>query len=153
MRICRPSLLAQKVKNLPAVRETQGLIPGSGSSPGEGNGYPLQYSDLENSMNREAWWATVHGVQRVRHDWVTNINIGYRSSEFWRMMELFWILIIVVVTQTHLLKCVVNFINWKSQFYCIIILKKLNCSTFVRVMIQDLATPLMTMDPWSSWLL
>ena len=39
-----------------------GLIPGSGRSPGGGNGNPLQYSCLENSMDREAWWATVHGV-------------------------------------------------------------------------------------------
>ena len=39
-----------------------GLIPGSGRSPGEGNGNPLQYSCLENSMDRRAWWATVHGV-------------------------------------------------------------------------------------------
>ena len=37
-----------------------GLIPGLGRPPGEGNGYPLQYSCLENSMDREAWWATVH---------------------------------------------------------------------------------------------
>ena len=35
-----------------------GLIPELGRSPGEGNGYPLQYSCLENSMDREAWWAT-----------------------------------------------------------------------------------------------
>ena len=41
-----------------------GLIPGSGRSPGEGNGSPLQYSDLENPMNRGAWWATVHGVSK-----------------------------------------------------------------------------------------
>ena len=39
-----------------------GSIPGSGRSPGDGNGYPLQYSYLENSMNRGAWRATVHGV-------------------------------------------------------------------------------------------
>ena len=39
-----------------------GLIPGSGGSPGEGNSYPLQYSCLENSMDRGACWATVHGV-------------------------------------------------------------------------------------------
>ena len=37
-------------------------IPGLGRSPGEGNGYPLQYSCLENSMDRRAWQATVHGV-------------------------------------------------------------------------------------------
>ena len=39
-----------------------GLIPGWGRSPGEGNGYPLQYSCLENSMYRGAWEAIVHGV-------------------------------------------------------------------------------------------
>ena len=40
------------------------LIPESGKSPGEGNGNPLQYSCLENSMDREAWRATVHGVAK-----------------------------------------------------------------------------------------
>ena len=39
-----------------------GLIPELGRSPGGGNGNPLQYSCLENSMDRGAWWATVHGV-------------------------------------------------------------------------------------------
>ena len=39
-----------------------GLIPGSGRSPGDGNGDPLQYSHLENPMDRGAWWATVHRV-------------------------------------------------------------------------------------------
>ena len=39
-----------------------GSIPGSGRSPGKGNGNPLQYSCLENPMDRGAWWATVHGV-------------------------------------------------------------------------------------------
>ena len=41
-----------------------GLIPGSGRSPGEGNGNPLQYSCLENPVDRGAWWATVHGVAK-----------------------------------------------------------------------------------------
>ena len=41
-----------------------GLIPGSGRSPGEGNGNPLQYSCLENPMDGGAWWATVHGVAK-----------------------------------------------------------------------------------------
>ena len=44
-----------------------GLIPGLGRFPGEGNGYLLQYSCLENSMDRGAWRATVHGVA-VRHE-------------------------------------------------------------------------------------
>ena len=39
-----------------------GLLPGLGRSPGEGNGYPLQYSCMENFMDREAWQATVHEV-------------------------------------------------------------------------------------------
>ena len=42
--------------------EDLGLIPESGRSPGEGNGNPLQYSCLENSMDRGTWWAIVHGV-------------------------------------------------------------------------------------------
>ena len=40
-------------------------------SPGEGNGNPLQYSCLENPMDRGVWWAAVHGVARVGHDWAT----------------------------------------------------------------------------------
>ena len=43
-----------------------GSIPGSGRSPGEGNGNPLQYSCLENPMDRGAWQATVHGVAKSR---------------------------------------------------------------------------------------
>ena len=43
-----------------------GLIPGLRKSPGEGNGYPLQYSGLENFMDRGAWQATVHVVAKIR---------------------------------------------------------------------------------------
>ena len=45
-----------------------GSFPGSERSPGEGNGNPPQYSFLENPMDGGAWWATVHGSQRVGHD-------------------------------------------------------------------------------------
>ena len=48
-----------------------GSIPGLGRSLGEGNGYPLQYSCLENSMDRGAWRATVHGVTKVGHSLAT----------------------------------------------------------------------------------
>ena len=48
-----------------------GSIPGTGRSPGEGNGNPLQYFWPENPMDRGAWQATVHGVARVGHDLVT----------------------------------------------------------------------------------
>ena len=48
------------VKNPPANARDLSLIPGSGRSPGEGNGYALQYSCLGNPMDRGAWWAIVH---------------------------------------------------------------------------------------------
>ena len=50
------------VKNPPADSEDIGLIPELGRSAGGGNGYPPQYSCLENPMDTEAWWATVHKV-------------------------------------------------------------------------------------------
>ena len=52
------------VKNLPANSGDPGSVPGSGRSPGEGNGNPLQYSCLENSMDRGAWHDTVNGVTK-----------------------------------------------------------------------------------------
>ena len=52
------------VKNPPANAGHLGLIPGLGKSPGEGNGTPLQYSCLENPMDREAWPAIVHRVAK-----------------------------------------------------------------------------------------
>ena len=59
------------IKTLPAKAGDigdSGLIPGWGRSPGGGNGNPLQYSCLENPMDRGSWWAIVHGSQRVRRD-------------------------------------------------------------------------------------
>ena len=52
------------VKNLPANAEDPGSIPGSGMSPGEGNGNPLQYSCLVNPRDRRAWWVTVDGIAK-----------------------------------------------------------------------------------------
>ena len=57
------SLVAQRLKRLPGMQETWGLIPGSGRSPGEENGYTLQYSCLENSMDRGAWQAKWGGKE------------------------------------------------------------------------------------------
>ena len=51
-----------------------GLIPGSGRSPGGGHGNPLQYSCLENRMDRGAWRATVHGVAKVGHELATKYS-------------------------------------------------------------------------------
>ena len=61
-------------KDPPANAGDMGLIPGSGRPPGEGNGNTIQYSCLGNTMDRGAWWATVHGIakelditQRLKH--------------------------------------------------------------------------------------
>jgi len=62
------SQVALVVKNPPANAGSTGLIPGSGRFPGEGNDHPLQYSCLENPMDRGAWQAAVHGVTRVGHN-------------------------------------------------------------------------------------
>ena len=59
------------VKNLPADASNAndvGLITGSGRSPEEGNSNPLQYSCLENPIDRGVWQATIHGVARVGHN-------------------------------------------------------------------------------------
>ena len=68
----KTSHVAQMVKNPPANAGHPGWIPGSGRSPGGGNGNPLQYSCLENPMDRGAWWATVHRVAKSQtplSDW------------------------------------------------------------------------------------
>ena len=60
------------IKNLPANAGDMGLIPGSGRSPGEGDGNPLQYSCPGNPIDRRAWQATVHGGhKKVRYDLAT----------------------------------------------------------------------------------
>ena len=56
------------VRNPSANAEDLGSVSGLGRSPGEENGSPLQYSCLGNPVDRGAWWATGHGVARVRHD-------------------------------------------------------------------------------------
>ena len=61
-----------------------GSIPGSGRSPGEGNGNPLQCSCLENPMDGGAWWATVHGVakSRTRLSDFTSLHFMFPPDEF-----------------------------------------------------------------------
>ena len=60
----RASQVVLLVKNQLAKAGDVCLIPVSRLSPGEGNGNPLQYSGLENAMDRGAWWATVHGSRK-----------------------------------------------------------------------------------------
>ena len=63
--------MAPTVKRLPAVQETWVRFLGQEDPLVEENGYPLQYSYLENPMVTRAWQATVHGVARLRHDLAT----------------------------------------------------------------------------------
>ena len=60
--------MAQTVKKSACNAGDLGSIPGLGKSSVEGNGYPLQYSCLENPTDRGAWQAAVHGVARIGHD-------------------------------------------------------------------------------------
>ena len=76
------SQAALVVKNPPASAgdiTDKGSIPGLGRSPGGGNGNPLQYSCLENPMDRGAWWATVHGLaesDRAEASWHACMRIS-----------------------------------------------------------------------------
>ena len=109
------SLVAQLVKNPPAVQKTQelwvlsptrdflggsdgdesacnvgdlSLIPGSGWSPGGGHGNLLQYSCLENPMNRGAWWATVHGAAKS-WTWLSDLAkrpLHYMQPEYFVLL-------------------------------------------------------------------
>ena len=68
------------VKNLPANAGDPGSIPGSGRSPGEGNGNPLQYSCLRNPTDRGAWRVTVHRVSKSR-TWLKRHGTAHRTNK------------------------------------------------------------------------
>ena len=72
-------------------------IPGLGKSPGGGNGNPLQYSYLDNSMDRGAWWATVHGVTK-RHDWTTKYVHAHTHTHTRRLGNFLKVIHIVINT-------------------------------------------------------
>ena len=61
-----------------------GSIPGSGTSPGEGNGNPLQYSCLENPMDRGAWYATVHGVAKSQTR-LSDFTFTFHSNHYYSL--------------------------------------------------------------------
>ena len=65
------------VKNTSGAAGDLRSIPGSGRSPGEENGNPLQYSCLENSMDGGAWWATIHGASK---SWDTTERLSTHAT-------------------------------------------------------------------------
>ena len=86
----RASLVAQLVKNTSANAGKAGYsgsIPGSGRSLGGGNGNPLQYSCLENLMDRGAWWATVHGVTKSQTWLNVHAHMHALGISHWSIME------------------------------------------------------------------
>ena len=76
-----------------------GSIPGSGRSPGEGNGNPFQYSCLENPMDQGTWWATVHRVAKSRTR-LSDFTFTFKANKVYQGSKSFW----RVWTQTELLK-------------------------------------------------
>ena len=73
------------VENSPAHTRNTGSIPGSGRSPGEGNGNPPQYYCLENPKDRRAWMATVHGIAK-ESDMTSRLNNSSKWKDFWKMI-------------------------------------------------------------------
>ena len=71
------SQVTQLVKNLPAIAGDVDLIPGSGRSPGGGNGKPLRYSCLENPRDGGAWWAAIYGIAQ---SWTRLMRLSSSSS-------------------------------------------------------------------------
>ena len=102
------SLVAQRLKRLPVSACNAGdlgSIPGSGRSPGEGNGNPLQYSCLENPVDGGAWWATVHGVTKS-WTWLSNFTYG--------TLHLLSTYIITISKQPFIILCPFT-VNWSTE--------------------------------------
>ena len=83
------------VKNLPANAGDVGSIPGVGRSSGGGHGNPLQYSCLENPMDRGAWWTTVHGVAK---SWTRLSDFTFSLSFF---LQIYIYIHVVVHSLSH----------------------------------------------------
>ena len=75
------------LKNPPANAGDLGSIPGWGRPPGIGNGIPLQYSCLENPMDRGSWWATVHRTTKSELKWPSRPQTGLSSLWWYELLE------------------------------------------------------------------
>ena len=112
-------------------------MPRSGRSPGKGIGYPLQYSCLENSMDKGAWQSTVHGVTIVRHNWVTNtFTFSCKAVSVW-----------------HLHLSILIPVWWVFSLFCMIVV---HTETFwegvhrFHLTVLGLQTQKMIINPWTS---
>ena len=105
-------LVAQTVKASAYNGGDPGSIPGSGISPGEGNGNPLQYSCLKNPMDRGAWWATVHGVTKSRtrlSDFTfTFSSWGARDPGIWDLPRLGMELVFSCIGRWIIIHCTIR---------------------------------------------
>ena len=114
------------VKNPGALQETtgstrdRGLIPGSGRSPGEGNGKPLQYSCLENPMDGEAWQATAHGIAKGRtglRDFTSSLHNASKIEDKKQLFNDFTYLFLAVLC----LRCCLDFSLAVSGGYSLVV--------------------------------
>ena len=121
-------LVAHVLEEFACDARDLGSLPGFGRCPGGGNGNPLQYSCLENSMDREACRATVQGLQRVGHNWrdlARTHAYGYLQSHglfnYWRTFWLLWILkkiwLAVIITCMQFLCVYIHFqTSWVNKY-------------------------------------
>ena len=113
----------------------QGSIPGSGRSPGEGHGNPLQYSCLENPMDRGAWWATQPmGLQRVRHEWTTEHVVLFQVYS--KVIQLHVYRYLYTHTHTHIFFQFFPIIGYYSiKLFCLGFIGKLQADIHTRDLI------------------
>ena len=118
----RASLMAQTVKNLTIMQETQVRSLGWGRSPGEGNVNPLQYSCLWNPMNRGVWWAIVCGVAKNWTQYVNrelpDVQAGFRKGRGTsdQIANIRWIMEKARDFQKNIYFC---FIDYAKAFDCV----------------------------------
>ena len=112
----------------------QGSIPGSGRSPEEGNGNPLEYSCLENSIDRGAWWATVHGVTKSQ----TRLSDNTQSFNYWQIFNLSLVSLFSIVRSSAISNALNIFLysslfqNCSHLYYCCNCFLITNCELMIR---------------------
>ena len=118
------------VKNLPPLQElqeTQFQSPGQEDPPGEGHGNPLQYSCLENPMDKGAWWATVHGVAKSR-TWLKRLSMHtYISTDFiskHNHSHRYWGLQLEYIFQGNRMQSI---LTPKPRIFIVVMLVKMSC--------------------------